>query len=116
MARNVAVFAIALTALSALPSLAGGKGLLVLQCGSDWCVSGEDVRKVFEGSEFRKLLAGKYELAVYDDMEDPPPKVKAENERLARWRVASRRFCGRTTRCFWTTATSASQLANGQSR
>ena len=92
MARNVAVFAIVLAALAALPSLAGGKGLLVLQCGSDWCVSGEDVRKVFEGSEFRKLLAGKYELAVYDDMEDPPPKVKAENERLARWRVASRRF------------------------
>ena len=29
------------------------KGLLILQCGSDWCESGEDVRKVFEGGAFR---------------------------------------------------------------
>ena len=33
-----------------------GKGVLVLQTGSDWCVSGEQVRKVFESSEFRRAV------------------------------------------------------------
>ena len=31
-----------------------GKGVLVLQTGSDWCVSGEKVRRVFESAEFRR--------------------------------------------------------------
>ena len=41
-----------------------GKGLLVLQCGSDWCVSGESVRKVFESSAFKRAVEGKFVLAV----------------------------------------------------
>ena len=69
-----------------------GKSVLVLQCGSDWCVSGECVRKVFESAEFRKALGGGYALAVYDDMENPTPKVKAANAKLERLRVESRRF------------------------
>ena len=73
-------------------ALAGGRGMLVLQCGSDWCDSGEDVRCVFESPEFRRLVGGRFELAVYDDMENPTPKVKSANARLERLRVASRRF------------------------
>ena len=38
------------------------KMLLVLQCGSDWCVSGEDVRRVFEGAEFRRMPGVKNEV------------------------------------------------------
>ena len=69
-----------------------GKSILVLQCGSDWCVSGECVRKVFESAEFRRALGGGYALAVYDDMENPTLKVKAANAKLERLRVESRRF------------------------
>ncbi len=66
--------------------------LLVLQCGSDWCLSGEDVRRVFEGVEFRRLLGDKYEFAVYDNMDSPPPEVKAANEKLGDLIVPSKRF------------------------
>ena len=68
------------------------KGLLILQCGSDWCESGEDVRRVFEGSAFRRALGGRFDFAVYDDMDEPTEKVKAENGRLEGLRVESRRF------------------------
>ena len=68
------------------------KMLLVLQCGSDWCVSGEDVRRVFEGAEFRRLLGGRYEFAVYDNMDFPTPEVKAANKKLDALIVPTRRF------------------------
>lgn len=57
----------------------GGKGVLVLQTGSDWCVSGERVRKVFDGAEFRRLTGSKYVHAVYDDMDSPNEAAKAGN-------------------------------------
>ena len=69
-----------------------GKGMLILQCGSDWCDSGEYVRRVFTSPEFRTVLGGRFDLAVYDDMENPTPKVKAANEKLKDLRVASMRF------------------------
>ena len=81
-----------LALLYTLAVVAGGKGVLVLQCGSDWCVSGENVRRVFESKEFKKALGGRYELRVYDDMEEPPPKVKETNEKLERLRVETKRF------------------------
>ena len=72
------------------------KGLLILQCGSDWCESGEDVRKVFEGGAFRRALGGRFDFAVYDDMDEPTAKVKAENcaRRTEPIRVVSTRFRG----------------------
>ena len=87
-------FAAALAALvvSTAPAQGAQKGLLVLQCGSDWCESGEDVRKVFESDAFRKSLGGRFDFAVYDDMDEPTEKVKAENGRLEGLRVESRRF------------------------
>ena len=87
-------FAAALAALVVSTAQAQGaqKGLLVLQCGSDWCESGEDVRKVFESDAFRKSLGGCFDFAVYDDMDEPTEKVKAENGRLEGLRVESRRF------------------------
>ena len=69
-----------------------GKALLVLQVGSDWCDSGEDVRRVFESASFRRAIGSGFEFAVYDDMDNPTPTVKAANEKLARSRVETRRF------------------------
>ena len=40
-------------------ALRAGKGVLVLQVGSDWCVSGEDVRKTFESDAFRRAVGSK---------------------------------------------------------
>lgn len=68
------------------------KGLLVLQCGSDWCLSGECVRKTFESEEFRGKLRDRFDFAVYDDMDAPAPEVAAKNKELEKWRVESRRF------------------------
>ena len=62
---------------------------LLLQTGSDWCVAGEDVRKTFEGKRFKAALAEgpDWALAVYDDMENPPPGVADANKKLAGRRV-----------------------------
>lgn len=67
---------------------------LLLQTGSDWCVAGEDVRKTFEGKRFKAALAEgpDWALAVYDDMENPPPGVADANKKLAGRRVETRRF------------------------
>ena len=94
MKRFASKFAAALAALvvSTAPAQGAQKGLLILQCGSDWCESGEDVRKVFEGGAFRKALGGRFDFAVYDDMDEPTEKTKAENGRLEGLRVESRRF------------------------
>ena len=59
------------------------RGVLVLQVGSDWCVSGENVRKAFESREFARAMEGKYVLAVYDEMESPTEAVKAKNALVA---------------------------------
>ena len=69
-----------------------GSHLLVLQCGSDWCESGDYVRRVFESAEFRDALGPGWELAVYDDMDEPTPEVKESNKKLAAMRVESVRF------------------------
>ena len=78
--------------LAALTVQGASKGLLVLQIGSDWCESGNDVRKVFESSAFRSSFRMNYDFAVYDDMEEPTPKVVAANKELAKSRVETRRF------------------------
>ena len=61
-------------------AMRSAKGALVLQVGSDWCVSGEDVRKAFESSEFKRAMGSKYVLGVFDDMDSPTDAVKAKNE------------------------------------
>ena len=68
------------------------KGTLVLQVGSDWCVSGEDVRKTFESSEFRRMVGSKFDLLVYDDMDSPDNKTKEANERIKNKVVRTKRF------------------------
>lgn len=81
----------ALAAAFAAGAACGGH-LLVLQCGSDWCESGDDVRRVFESAAFRDALGPGWEFAVYDDMDSPTPDVKAANNNLADLRVESVRF------------------------
>lgn len=81
-----------LSLFAALAAQGASKGLLVLQIGSDWCESGNDVRKVFESSAFRSPFRMNYDFAIYDDMETPTPKVAAQNKELAKSRVETRRF------------------------
>ncbi len=69
-----------------------GKGILVLQTGSDWCVSGEQVRKSFESREFKSALGGGWELMVYDDMDNPTDSVKAKNAEMKDFIVRTKRF------------------------
>ena len=77
---------------SAVASRAAGKGVLVLQVGSDWCVSGESVRKAFESREFRRAVESKFALAVYDDMESPTPAAKAANDAIGSLLIRTKRF------------------------
>jgi len=89
------VFTIAAAIVAALPQVShgAGSGMIVLQTGSDWCESGEYVRKVFESSVFRRAVRrGGYDLAVYDDMERPTPKVAAANKALEKMFVRSKRL------------------------
>ena len=69
-----------------------GKGVLVLQTGSDWCVSGEKVRRVFESAEFRREAGSKYIFAIYDEMEEPPDAVKESNAVVSDILVKTKRF------------------------
>ena len=74
-------------------ALRAGKGALVLQCGSDWCVSGENVRKAFESNAFAKSKAGQqFVTAVYDDMDSPTDDVKAKNELVKPILIRTKRF------------------------
>ena len=73
-------------------ALRAGKGVLVLQTGSDWCVSGEDVRKTFESDAFRRALGPKWAFAVYDDMDAPDAKTAAANDALKPFVVRTKRF------------------------
>ena len=69
-----------------------GKGILVLQTGCDWCVSGEQVRKVFESSEFRRAVGSKFLLFVYDEMDAPTDAVKESNDLLSNILIRTKRF------------------------
>ena len=69
-----------------------GKGVLVLQVGSDWCVSGEDVRKAFESAAFRRAVGTKFAFAVYDDMDKPDARTAASNEAVKPVLVRTKRF------------------------
>ena len=69
-----------------------GKGILVLQTGSDWCVSGERVRKVFDSAEFKRAAGGKYVLAVFDDMDSPTDEAKAANALVENVLIRTKRF------------------------
>ena len=97
--RNLLVIAVA-AALSAqaAPTLdneaiRGQKGALVLQCGSDWCVSGEDVREAFESTAFtRSKIGQQYVLGIYDEMDVPTEAVKAKNELVKGILIRTRRF------------------------
>ena len=73
-------------------ALRAGKGVLVLQTGSDWCVSGEQVRKVFEGAEFRRTVGSKYVFATYDEMETPTEEAKSANAAVSDILVRTKRF------------------------
>ncbi|MBO7150844.1 MAG: hypothetical protein J6V82_03745, partial [Clostridia bacterium] len=66
--------------------------MLLLQTGSDWCVSGEAVRKVFTSQAFKRLVGKDFILAVYDEMDNPTAKVAAANKEVASVRVPTRRF------------------------
>lgn len=91
--KKTMVFALVAGLVASLPCVTRGeRGTIVLQVGSDWCESGEYVRKVFESPAFRRAVGGRFELAVYDDMENPTPKVKETNAKLERLRVPSKRF------------------------
>ena len=48
--KNTMMFVLAAALVACLPCVVHGArgGMIVLQTGSDWCESGEDVRKVFE--------------------------------------------------------------------
>ncbi len=59
-----------------------GKGAIVLQVGSDWCVSGEKVRKVFESGELLEKIGDRFVLGVYDEMEKPTEAATKANERV----------------------------------
>lgn len=69
-----------------------GKGVMILQVGSDWCVSGEFVRRAFESPEFKRAYGSKYILAVHDEMESPTESVKAANEAVKSMLIRSDRF------------------------
>lgn len=69
-----------------------GKGAIVLQVGSDWCVSGEKVRKLFESAEFREKVGDKFVLGVYDEMENPTREVLQANERVKSLLVRTKCF------------------------
>ena len=103
MIRNVWPVAVAISVLGLAGSARGGdpsldravrsgKGVLVLQVGSDWCVSGEDVRKVFESDAFRRVIGSGWALAVYDDMDSPDAKAAASNAAAKPFVVRTRRF------------------------
>ncbi len=69
-----------------------GKGILVLQVGSDWCVSGEAVRKAFDSAKFRRGVGSGWEFHVYDDMDNPTDAVKAKNAELSDIIIRTKRF------------------------
>ena len=74
-------------------ALRAGKGVLILQCGSDWCVSGNAVRKAFDSNAFAKSKAGQqYVTAVYDDMENMTDDVRAKNQVAESILIRTRRF------------------------
>lgn len=89
MKKTAAVFAAAAVAAAAC---AREKGMLTLQCGGDWCESGEDVRRTFESETFRGILGDRFDFAIYDDMDEPTPEVAAANKKSGEWLVESRRF------------------------
>ena len=68
------------------------KGILVLQVGSDWCVSGEDVRRAFESDAFRRAVGSKFVLAVHDEKERMDDQTKAANKLVAPALVKTKRF------------------------
>ena len=88
MLQSGAVFAVPPADLASRQN----KGILVLHVGSDWCVSGDDVRKVFQSPEFKGFVGKNYVLAVYDDMDNPTEKVKESNREVDPVRVPTRRY------------------------
>jgi len=97
--RKLLVIAVAATlSAHAAPTLdneaiRAQKGALILQCGSDWCVSGEDVREAFESSAFtRSKIGQQYAFGIYDDMDFPTDAVKAKNDLVKGILIRTKRF------------------------
>ena len=90
--KKASLFFASVLALS-LQCVAATKGTLVLQTGSDWCVSGEEVRKVFESKEFARIKTiQQFSLVVYDDMDNPTDAVKKKKEELKNLVIRTKRF------------------------
>ena len=76
----------------------GRETVFLLQIGSDWCVSGNDVKETFESAEFRNSAARlcgsgeNFRFEIYDDMDAPNEAAKAANAKVARFRVETKRF------------------------
>ncbi|MBR1870392.1 MAG: hypothetical protein IJ802_01010, partial [Kiritimatiellae bacterium] len=68
------------------------KGALVLQTGSDWCVSGERVRTTFEGAFKRTKTGSQFVTGVWDDMDSPTAAVNAKNEAVKPLLIRTKRF------------------------
>ena len=69
-----------------------GSAVLILQVGSDWCVAGDAVQRVFESDAFKALLPDTAIRVLYDEMEEPTPEVAERNKALADIVVRTRRF------------------------
>lgn len=86
-------------------------GALILQTGSDWCVSGEDVRKVFESKEFANSKIGRmYARGVWDEMDKPTDAVKAKNAQVGGLLIRTKRFPAIT--CFTPSLKVFAQIEN----
>lgn len=73
-------------------AMRSNKSALVLQVGSDWCVSGEEVRSAMESPEFKRLMGAKFVWGVYDDMDEITPAVKEKNEAVRSLLIRTKRF------------------------
>ncbi len=89
MKRALSLF---LAALSFSCWARSAKGILVLQIGSDWCVSGEAVLKAFESSKFRRAIGSGWEFFVYDEMDKPTEAVQSRNKELSDILIRTKRF------------------------
>ncbi|MBR0197546.1 MAG: discoidin domain-containing protein [Kiritimatiellae bacterium] len=68
------------------------KGALLLQVGSDWCVSGEEVRSVFESPEFKRFSGGQFVLGIFDDADSPTPAINSKNDAARSLLIRTKRF------------------------
>lgn len=69
------------------------KPSMVLYIGSDWCVSGNCVRRVFESPAFRDQFKGRWLFGVHDQWDGPcPAAVSNENARVQSLQIGVKRY------------------------